>query len=302
MNKLDLKINTWRTMGTLGMDYVYDALRKSDLFNVQNSDERLNVIRGERATIAICKGKKIYIDFWEYPTPTYSKNTYNYNFDLIIKLQHRPVDINLSHQYLTKKRILNVSKDELKSFCDKIVPWTFFPSRMFLPYVGNEYKLYEEKYNINKLAFFCGKGWKCRKQICKKLEQQGISIDFSDQGEIGGKVISDEEYLKQMKSCKYGLVLAGRASAVTDFKNRREADYMMLKKPLLINYKPYYYNEFKEGVHYIHIDENTDLEKIEDMYNIEEIAEAGYQWYLNNIHPDGVAKVFRQILKDKLEV
>jgi hypothetical protein len=46
-------------------------------------------------------------------------------------------------------------------------------------------------------------------------------------------------------------VLAGRASMVTDAKNRREIDYMMLKKPLLLNYKPKYYDEMIEGKHYI---------------------------------------------------
>ena len=105
-----------------------------------------------------------------------------------------------------------------------------------------------------------------------------------------------------MKGCKYGIVLAGRASPVTDFKNRREADYMMLKKPLLINYKPNYYNELVEGKHYIYIDEKTDIKSLENQYNIDEIAEAGYQWYLENMTPNSAAKVFRQIINEKLGI
>ena len=103
-----------------------------------------------------------------------------------------------------------------------------------------------------------------------------------------------------MQTSRYGLVLAGRATPITDPKNRREIDYLMLGKPLLINYKPFYYNEFEAGKHYIYIDENTDIKSLDKMYNIDEIAKNGYEWYLQNATPEAIPKTFVQIMQEKL--
>lgn len=94
--------------------------------------------------------------------------------------------------------------------------------------------------------------------------------------------------------------MAGRATPITDPKNRREIDYLMLGKPLLINYKPFYYNEFEAGKHYIYIDENTDIKSLDKMYNIDEIAKNGYEWYLQNATPEAIPKTFVQIMQEKL--
>jgi hypothetical protein len=135
------------------------------------------------------------------------------------------------------------------------------------------------------------------------LKAQGIETWRSDQGnKRRGRPLSDDEFVRHMKRSKFGIVLAGRASMVTDAKNRREIDYMMLKKPLLLNYKPKYYDEMIEGKHYIYFDQETDLKDLENRYNIEEIAENGYQWYLRNVPPEAAAKTFRQILSDKLDI
>ena len=114
------------------------------------------------------------------------------------------------------------------------------------------------------------------------------------------KELTDEEYLKKMQGCKYGLVLHGRASAFSEFKNRREIDYMMMMKPLLLNYRPHYYNQLLEGKHYIYLDEKTEIKNLENMYNIEEIAKNGYEWYKNNASPLGVVQSFLKIMNDKL--
>ena len=74
---------------------------------------------------------------------------------------------------------------------------------------------------------------------------------------------------------------------------------MLLKKPLLLNYKPYYYNPLVNGKHYIYINEKTDLTKLDKLYNIREIADNAYQWYLDNASPMGAAKTFLQIMNDK---
>jgi hypothetical protein len=306
MEKVKVEINRKQQnghYGTLGMPYLLKVLKGSDLYEIGFHDEMLKAARHFRATTLFCNGKKVYLDFWEYPTPTYTNAAYENGFDLIIKIQDRYVDIKKVHRYLNRKRMLPKSKEELQAYRDKIIPWTFFPSRLFVNHVGNEEALWEEEVEVDKFGFFCGKPWKCRNKIMAWMNEQGIETWRSDQGnKRTGRPLSDAEFVNCMKRSKFGIVLAGRASAVTDSKNRREIDYMMLKKPLLLNYKPKYYNELIEGKHYIHFDQDTDLNDLENRYNIEEIAENGYQWYLENVPPEGAANTFRKILREKLDI
>lgn len=289
--------------GTLGMPELLGALKSSNLFEIDYHDYMLKTARDMRGTTIFANGKKIYLDFWEYATPTYTENTYNANFDLIIKIQDCDVSNERSHRYLNRKKMLQKSFDEIKAFRSKIVPWTFFPSRIFASYVGKEDELNKERVEVDRLGFFCGKSWNCRNKILGSLAKKGIETRLSDQGDKRkGRPLTDDEFMNYMKRSKYGIVLAGRSTAVTDSKNRREIDYMMLQKPLLINYRPYYYNKLKEGVHYIYLDENTDLDSLEKMYNIDEIGKNGHQWYLENVRPEGSANVFRSILKEKLNI
>lgn len=304
MEKIKVKINREQqngSYGTLGMPYLLGAIKNSDLYEIDFHDEKIKTARDFRATILFCNDKKVYLDFWEYPAPTYTDNIYNANFDLIIKLQDRKIDIKSVNRYLTKKEMLVKTRDEHQAYKDKICPWTFFPSRLFTKYINNEEELHNEE-EIDQLGFFCGKAWKCRNAIMEKLSVQGIDTWKSDQGERNKRPLTDDEFKLKMKKSKYGIVLAGRASMVTDQKNRREVDYMMLKKPLLLNYKPYYYNELVEGKHYIYFDGKTDIKDLENRYNIKEIGENGYKWYKENVPPESAAKVFRQILKEKLKI
>ena len=111
--------------------------------------------------------------------------------------------------------------------------------------------------------------------------------------------ITDEDFLRKMRESKFGIVLPGRGSWATETKNRREIDYMMMKKPLLMTYSPTYYNPLVEGTHYIRWDKEESIEKIQDKYDIKAIAENGHKWYLDNASPLGVAKTFIQIAKEK---
>ena len=74
----------------------------------------------------------------------------------------------------------------------------------------------------------------------------------------------------------------------------------MMKVPLLINYKPLYYNELIEGYHYIYIDEETNLTELESKYDLEAMAERAYEWYLENATPDGLAKTFKNMVLTRL--
>jgi len=167
------------------------------------------------------------------------------------------------------------------------------------PYIGKEEEL--EQKDVERIGFFCGKKWKSRNKMYDKLEKEGIEFIISNQGLRFGKSLKVEEYLHRMMTSKYGIVLKGRGSHCTEAKNRREIDYMILRKPLLLNYKPTYYNPLVENIHYIYIDENTDFGIIDKEHDIDQIAANAFEWYKENASPMGAAKTFKQIMKDRFE-
>jgi hypothetical protein len=280
---------------TLGFDFIVTSLRDSGLFKIEDHKESINVVKGCRATMLYFNGKKIYLDFWEYSAPTHNTAVLEANFDLIIKLQHKNIGRRRYLRFVKNKNLFKGATDEqLVKFYNKIVPWTFFPSRMMMPYVGKEETL--TSLPIEQLGFFCGRNWKARHYMKAKLESQGIKYISN---EVPGQRISDDNFLHLMRSSKFGIVLPGRSTYVSDCKNRREIDYMMMKKPLLISYQPNYYDPLVNGKHYIYIDDKTVLKDLENMYNINEIAENAYQWYLNNATPKGMAQMFLKIMTDK---
>ena len=312
MNKIKLSISEKQkqgSVGTLGMPYILRSLIDSELFEVDYHDYMFKCGRGERGTTLFCEGKKIYLDFWEYPTPTYTPQMFKADFDLIIKLQHRGVgdpylvnENSYYHYLVSRKKMLEASKEEISEYLDKVTPWTFFPSKMFIKYANGVDRIDHSKNTDENIGFFCGKMWKCRNRVIAGLKNQGIPVINSHQHTRRGKAYSDDEYLDMMQKVKYGIVLGGRSTMVTDKKNRREIDYMMLKKPLLMDYKPCYYDPLINGKHYIYIDENTDIMNLENEYDIEEIAKNGYNWYNRNASPKGVAKSFSKIMKDKFNI
>jgi len=305
MTKPTLKIekrefgNTGRTR-SLGMMEILHYLADSDLFDISFHDDKINTFKGQMGTILYYQDKKIYLDLWEYPTPSYTPQYTQANLDLIIKLQHKVMimELPILERFCKRKNLLmHLSETERVEYAAKFVPWTFFASRLLLPFAGKEDTI--EALPIEHIGFFCGKVWKSRLGMKKHLEECGIEYTKSSQEFRSGRPLTDEEYLRKMKTSKYGIVLHGRGSMFTEAKNRREIDYMMLKKPLLLNYKPYYYDPLIDGKHYIYIDEKTDFENLDKLYNIDDIAKNGYEWYQKNASPMSVAESFLRIMNDK---
>ncbi len=297
-----LKINSSQIAGSncLGMSYLLNCLKDSELFEVSYHNENIHAMRNFAGTIIYFEDKKIYLDLWEYATPSHTDAAFYANFDLIIKVQHKDISLQTYNRYCDRKKPMLIDPSLREKWLEKFVPWTFFPSKMMDLLNFGRIITEKNKYPIERDCFFCGKNWKCRHKIIDSLKRQRIECEASDQGGEVGLKMSNEEFLHRMKTSKYGLVLAGRATPITDAKNRREIDYLMLGKPLLINYKPFYYNEFEAGKHYIYIDENTEIKSLDKMYNIEEIAKNGYEWYLQNATPEAIPKTFVQIMQEKL--
>jgi len=291
-------IDVASTYNTLGMAELLGYLIKSDLFEISKHNERIKVCKGERGALLYYNDKRVYVDFWEYALPTYSGEVHGANIDLIVKLQDtNQSDEQISNNFVRKNTFTSWTKEQRLDYWRKVVPWTFFCSRMMKQFIGKEDEI--QPVPIERMAFFCGKEWKCRFAMRDKLKKDGIEWSSSSQEFRSMRPLTDDEYIQKMKSSKYGLVLHGRGSYATEGKNRREIDYMILKKPLLLNYKPYYYNQLEPGKHYIYIDANTDFNNLDKMYNIDEIAQNGYQWYKDNASPEGAAKVFLQIMTEK---
>jgi hypothetical protein len=293
LNKNDYNVNSRLT---LGLSELLHPVVDSGLFDISWHNERLPVMRSEKSAILYYNDKKILIDVWEYPMPTYCEEVRKGGFDLIIKLQHpAPNFDNFINGCERKGHFKGISREERKVFYDRVIPWTFFCSRIMKPLIGKEESI--EPMPEEQMAFFCGKGWKCRWGWKQKLIAD--KIEYLDSSQETKLTITDEEYLQKMKTSKYGLVLGGRGSCFTEAKNRREIDYMMLKKPLLLNYKPNYYNPMTEGKHYIYMDIKTDIRKLEEKYDIKGIADNGYQWYKDNASNEGIVKSFIKIMTDK---
>jgi len=281
--------------GTLGLEYIVGTLRDSGAFQIEDHKESYRPAKGVRATTLFFNGKKIYLDFWEYSAPTHTPEILNANFDLIIKLQHLPITAENYLKFIRHKEMFKgVSDSVLTDFFKKIVPWTFFPSKTLMPYIGKEQDLVSLP--TEQLGFFCGRNWKARHNMKAVLDKAGIKYICN---EVEGQRISDEAFMHLMLSSQYGIVLPGRSTAVSDSKNRREIDYIMMRKPLLISYRPYYYDPMVEGKHYIFIDDKTNFKALPDMYNIKEMTENAFQWYQRNATPSGIATSFLKIMTDK---
>jgi len=287
---------TTNTLGTEMLEHVV----KSGLFDISYHNESISISRGERGTILYYNGKKIYVDFWEYMLPTYSRPVYDAKFDLIIKLQHYNITPELLEKACQRKKIfLDLTSEERVNFIKKVIPWSFFCSGIIRQFIGKEDIL--EQLPIERIGFFCGKSWKCRKGMREKLMRDGIEYIASDRfpGPDYKKPVNDRDYIHRMRTSKYGIVFAGRRSMFTEAKNRREIDYMILKKPLLLNYKPFYYDPLIENKHYIYIDEKTNISEIEKHHDLNEIVKNAYEWYKNNASPEGYVKSFLKIMQDK---
>jgi len=299
--KLQIQENEFNNHGRtrcLGMMEILHYLHDSNLFDVSFHKDHVGTFKGQMGTLFYYQDKKVYLDLWEYQTPTYTPPVMNFGLDLIIKLQDKNMPFELFNRFCQKKGLFqDATIEEREAFRNKIIPWTFFASRLMMPFAGKEEEI--PSLPIEQIGFFCGKVWRSRLSMKAHLENCGIEYTGSSQEIRSGRPLTDAEYLHKMQTSKYGIVLSGRGSLFAEGKNRREIDYMMLKKPLLLNYQPYYYDPLVAGTHYIKIDEKTDFKNLEMLYNIEDIAKNGYEWYKRNASPSGVAESFIRIMNDK---
>ena len=301
-NKLKLLINQdsfdqWK-FTTLGMNYMLGSLMSSDVFDVGNHNEVVDVAKGHRGMILYLNDIKIYLDFWEYLFPSNSVQVYEQNFDIIIKLQHRYMTLENYLEACKKKSIMpemsNAQKTEL---FNKIVPWSFFPSQYLLEYAAAQGKTPDqlEPLKDERVGFFCGRNWRTRRRWNGRLEKDGFDIFTHHGNNMDNRPLEHDDFMHKMRTSKFGLVLPGRSSVLSEAKNRREIDYMLLKKPIIMPYTPNYHNPLIPNKHYILIDRHTKYDRLDKRFDLDKMVDDAYDWYMQNASPKGLVKTFLEI-------
>jgi hypothetical protein len=64
---------------TLGMPELLNFLVESNLFDISYHNDHISTMRGESASLLYYNDKKIYVDFWEYDSPTWTEQVFNAN-------------------------------------------------------------------------------------------------------------------------------------------------------------------------------------------------------------------------------
>jgi len=283
---------------TLGMNYLVGSLMGSGIFEVGNHEETVEVPKGHRAIIIYLNDIKIYLDFWEYIYPAHSVKVYEQNFDIIIKLQHRCMTPEYYLQQCKEKKILvELSNNQKLEMFSKIVPWTFFPSQYLIDYASKLGSTPDnlEPIDTEQIGFFCGRNWRTRRRWNGRLGKSGFKMFAHGGNNMENRPLEHDQFMHLMRSSQYGLVLPGRSSRFTEAKNRREIDYMLLKKPILMPYTPNYHNPLIPNKHYVLIDRHTKYDRLEARFDFDKMVEDAYEWYIQNASPYGVVKTFLEI-------
>jgi hypothetical protein len=108
-----------------------------------------------------------------------------------------------------------------------------------------------------------------------------------------------DEFLEDLKKCKWGLCPKGKIYNGMDCKNRREVEYSSLGYPLVLNYKPVYPFEFEPMKQYVYIKDFTNLELLDEI-DPRPFAEQSKNVYANHFSPNGLSRTLMDVIKDKL--
>ena len=210
VNNISINSDRIDTDLAMGLRYLLKGIQTTPNANItKHTYVHETSSKSPMGSVIYVNDKKIYLDVWEYGSPTFLIETIKENFDLIIKLQlsKLSVDSYMNHKTL-KALVAECGEFKFREFVGKMTPWTFFPSSSFERFSGKEQDLIKNK-SENRLAFFCGKFWKSRHVALNKLREDNLELIESDRKML--KSISDVELIEKMLDSRIGLVLAGRS-------------------------------------------------------------------------------------------
>jgi hypothetical protein len=115
--------------------------------------------------------------------------------------------------------------------------------------------------------------------------------------------LSYDEYVSEVSSWLWGLVLYGRGSNRKGAGNQREHEFSALGIPMILNYQPCYYEPMVPGKHFMYA---RAAHKVVDMLNetseeyAKEIAHEAYQYWKLTMSPEGICSLFKRICRERL--
>ena len=178
---------------------------------------------------------------------------------------------------------------------DKVKPFTMFPSGHVIFYSNLESYRKIEVEKTHKLGF-SGRVWRQRSRWYKKIEPMSEVYCEPTRGQATSNG-TFEDYVKKLKSWEKCLILAGKGSKVA-MSNRREVECASLGIPMVLNYRPTYYRDFKPCYHFV--ENHRDLDTLDD-YPADywkELADNALDFYENNMSQEGIKNLFVEICTD----
>jgi len=229
----------------------------------------------------------IGIDVWDGPHPTSDIAEYLMDSDfysktkIIFKIQYRP-----NHQV-----------SSLKTFKEKtgiiLSNWTMFHGAVF----PLSYFKWDNNESHKYLTYISGK----RRDNWINVYRDSKEIaTFDNSGYTKVKKnrpkVTNEDYLKVVRECKWGLSLMGKRVGHMDCKNRREVEFSSCGMPLILNYTPEYPFPFEKNKHYVYINKPEDLINIRDIDPIP-YHEASIETYDKYFSDKGSSQVFLDLVE-----
>lgn len=230
-------------------------------------------------------GKRICIHCGDYTSEIAQKATGN--ADLVLCVQYN---------------------ESLKDLEVPVVPFVMFASDQVNMY-GKMDKLREivqkqpPKYELG----FSGRLWRCR----KKWEQYAHDKDWFYWENTPGQATQFgtwEEYAAKLGTWRRCLILGGKGTRGAASHNRREPECAAMGLPMVLNYKPHYYEPFVGGIHYGYAKTPERLQSLNDKHTArlglstdeKERVQGAREYWERNQSPAGICRLFKQICEENL--
>lgn len=253
---------------------------------------RGKIARWQQGGLIQINGEYIYLDCWDFSGPTWG---------VLHDLDDKP-----ELAAVIKIQMARGSEWETDT---PVVPWTMFHMDQ-QNYLENQEK-YETIISHTTTAKIHGavKGyrigytgcmWRHREvwvEAIKKIPNSDVTAwPRSQRKHRPGTFM---EWIHRVATWKIAIILQGKHDGRTEAKNRSEPQFASLNIPMILNYKPYYFNELTPGIHYIYCKAPEDLPECirrAELLNPQSAFNAN-NWWWGNASARGIAHSFMQLMQ-----
>ena len=244
-----------------------------------------NFQRSEQMTIVEVAGKRVLIDVWDFGN----------NMSAFLSMQNAPhVDL-----------VLMIQRTREHSWPNdrgiKVLPWTMFHTEhaTWLRYILTYRNRVRKTAKVYRSAFTGASRFHRRAPWVAALEHiEGVFLRTYE-GSTANRVGTLDDYISMILEWGSGIILKGGCHRYTDGKNRREVEFGGLGIPMILNYRPHYYDDLTPDKHYIYAETVEDLPGCIERANGEEGKVCAYeagQWWSRNAGNRGICESFMRIM------